>query len=162
MRSGGSGLALNFARQFPKALSGMPCASHTHVDSSRCASTPHGAPARRPRPVASTVGARTPSRSPQPANRGREQIASAGIKTSGFADAEKKFPVPPNQFPVPPKFFPVRLRREFNQKGQSIRVVRAAHRADKRPESRKFPVFSLDNRESHMENGSLMTASSAN
>jgi hypothetical protein len=64
-----------------------------------------------------------------------------------FADAEKAFPVPSNQFPVPPKIFPVRLRREFNQKGQSLQAVRATYQRRKHPESRKFPVFSLDNRE---------------
>jgi hypothetical protein len=35
-------------------------------------------------------------------------------------------------------------------------------RADNRPELRKFPVFSPDNRESNAENGSLVTAPSAN
>jgi hypothetical protein len=66
-----------------------------------------------------------------------------------FADVEWEFPVPSNQFPVPPKIFPVRSRREFDQKGQSIRVVRAVHQSQEGPESRKFPVFSLDNRECH-------------
>jgi hypothetical protein len=87
---------------------------------------------------------------------------TAGGTVQRFADAEKAFPVPSNHFPVPPKIFPVRSRREFTQKGQSIGVVRAAHQSRKRPESRKFPVFSLDNRESHVENGSLVTASTAN
>jgi hypothetical protein len=81
---------------------------------------------------------------------------------AAFADAEREFPVRPNQFPVPQKIFPVRLRREFDQKGQSILTVRAAHQSQQRPESRKFPVFSLGIRESSAENGSLVTARSAN
>ena len=40
-----------------------------------------------------------------------------------FADAEPEFPVHSNQFPVPPQNFPVRLHREFDQKGQSVRTV---------------------------------------
>jgi hypothetical protein len=86
---------------------------------------------------------------------------TAGGTVQRFADGEKAFPVPPKIFPVPPKIFPVRSRREFAQKGQSIGVVRAAHQSRKRPESRKFPVFSLDNRESAVENSSLVTASTA-
>jgi hypothetical protein len=78
-----------------------------------------------------------------------------------FADAEGEFPVRPNQFPVPPKIFPVRLRREFDQKDQLLQVIRAAHQSKQRSESRKFPVFSLDNRESAMENSSLVTVPTA-
>jgi hypothetical protein len=65
-----------------------------------------------------------------------------------FADDKKAFPVPPKHFPVPSKIFPVRSHREFDKKGQSIRGVRAAHQSQQGPESRKFPVFSLDIRES--------------
>jgi len=40
-------------------------------------------------------------------------------------------------------------------------VIRAAHQSKQRSESRKFPVFSLDNRESAMENSSLVTVPTA-
>jgi hypothetical protein len=83
-------------------------------------------------------------------------------KFQRFADAEKAFPVPSNHFPVPPKIFAVRLRREFRKKGQLIQAIRAVHQSQKHPESRKFPVFSLGIREFPAENGSLVTAPSAN
>jgi hypothetical protein len=92
---------------------------------------------------------------------GPRQSAFPERLVGGFAAGEKEFPVPPNQFPVPPKNFPVRLRREFNQKGQSIRAVRAVLQSRQCPDSRKFPVFSLDNRESAMENSSLVTVPTA-
>jgi hypothetical protein len=66
---------------------------------------------------------------------------------AAFADAVREFPVRANQFPVPSKIFPVRLRKEFDQRGQSLPVVRAVHQSQQRPKLRKFPVFSLDIRE---------------
>jgi hypothetical protein len=78
-----------------------------------------------------------------------------------FPERSREYPVPSNQFPVRQKIFPVRSCREFNQKAQSLQVVRATHQSRKRPESRKFPVFSLDNRESQVENSSLVTAPTA-
>jgi len=83
----------------------------------------------------------------------REWISAIWIRSipagegSLFADAEHEFPVPSNHFPVPPKVFFVRSSREFNQKAQSTQAVRAPRQSQQYPESRKFPVFSLDNSE---------------
>src|SRR4029079_6047367 len=52
------------------------------ADSSRYASTPHDVHARTPRPDASMLDARPPSRPLQFANRGREQSVADTLKTS--------------------------------------------------------------------------------
>src|SRR5262249_22766384 len=107
-----------------------------------------------PRPAASTVGARTPSRSPQPANRGRQQIASVGVKTvcekwtlTGSLMPIEKFPVRQNQFPVLPKSFAVRSSRQFDRKGQFLQPFRSSELQPTRPQFEKIPCIFLDTRE---------------
>jgi len=56
--------------------------------------------------------------------------AAFGLVEESAATAQRligqKLPVPPGHFPVQVGKFPVRLRREFNQKGQTIPLITAA------------------------------------
>jgi hypothetical protein len=57
--------------------------------------------------------------------------------------------------------FPVPFSREFSEKDQWWRELSDRLEAQKRPKTRKFPVFSLMIREFHAESSSQQTATSA-